>query len=241
MLLNEVERLGVLQGRALWSLESAFTKLRWSAFESDRIYEARFRSKGGLGENSGAGWQEEGSGVEDTRVFIFPREVVENIGKASSIPIFLVSMAFPPIYRTREMTNYMRESFIWHSRSALHLPRPLLEDFRVLCPRFSLFEAEGATADFELPEIVQVTFYAILLNEEVELGVAHDFTAESMKPSFIGLRWSTFEVWMDCVDLTLRGAQLHRSSDEVEVCGSRHDQEEGSGSAGPPAPSSNEE
>ena len=70
MLLNEAERLGVLQGQMLRSLESALTELRCSAFKSwiwlfsDWIYEARFRSKGGLGENSGASRQEEGSGVE---------------------------------------------------------------------------------------------------------------------------------------------------------------------------------
>jgi len=43
---------------------------------------------------------------------------------------------------------------------------------------------------------------------------------------------------MDCVDHALRGAQLDRQPDEMEVRGSRDDQEEGSGSAGPPAPSS---
>ncbi|KAJ8421649.1 hypothetical protein Cgig2_019222 [Carnegiea gigantea] len=84
------------------------------------------------------------------------------------------------------------------------LPRPLPKDFHVLCPCFSLFEAEGATADFELTEIVQATFYAMLLNKAVEMGVAHDFTAESMKSPLIGLRWSTFGVWMDCVDYALR-------------------------------------
>jgi len=81
MLLNKAERLGVLQGQALRSLESALTKPRWSAFESwiwlfsDRIYEARFRSKGGLGENSGAGRQEEGSGVEMTDDDSAPQKV----------------------------------------------------------------------------------------------------------------------------------------------------------------------
>ena len=34
MLLNKVERLGVLQGRALRSLELALVMLHWSTFES---------------------------------------------------------------------------------------------------------------------------------------------------------------------------------------------------------------
>ncbi|KAJ8435553.1 LOW QUALITY PROTEIN: hypothetical protein Cgig2_015408 [Carnegiea gigantea] len=248
MLLNEVERLGVLQGQALWSLELALTELRWTTFESwiwlfsDRIYEARFCSKGGLGENSGAGRQEESSGVEtadedsapekaDTRVFIFPGEVVENTERASSI---LISPYGVPSYLRHEGHDSLREgSFIWRWRSATRPPHPLPEDFHFLCPRFSLSEAEGAAADFELPEIVQATFYAMLLNEAIELSVAHDFTAESMKSSLIGLRWSTFEAQMDCVDHALRGAQLHQSADQVEVRGSQDGQEEGSGSADP--------
>ena len=70
MLLNEAERLGVLHGQALRSLESALAKLHWSTFESwvqlydDRIFEARFRTKAAPDETSGAGLQEEGSEVE---------------------------------------------------------------------------------------------------------------------------------------------------------------------------------
>ncbi|KAJ8421605.1 hypothetical protein Cgig2_025734 [Carnegiea gigantea] len=165
-------------------------------------------------------------GEADIRVFIFLEGVVENIGGAIGLSISLVSMAFPPIYNTREMANYVRGSFIWSWRNTSHPPRPLPEDFHALCPRFSLSEAEGAAADFELPEIVQATFYTIMLNKAVELGVAHDLTAESMKSSLVGLRWSTFEVWMGCVD---------------HVYGPRNGQEEGSGSNGPPAPSSDGE
>ncbi|KAJ8433142.1 hypothetical protein Cgig2_007106 [Carnegiea gigantea] len=113
-------------------------------------------------------------------------------------------MAFPPICNTRKMANYVRESFIWRWRSALRPPRSLPEDFHILCSRFLLSKAEGAAVDFELPQIVQTKFSAMLLNEAVELGVAYDYTVESMKSSLIGLRWSTFEVWMDCVDHTLR-------------------------------------
>ncbi|KAJ8432493.1 LOW QUALITY PROTEIN: hypothetical protein Cgig2_003570 [Carnegiea gigantea] len=265
MLLNEAERLGVLQGQAFRSLESAFTELYWSAFESwiwlfgDRIYETQFRPKGSLGENLGAGQQEESSAREtvdedsaleeaddvkqeegvkpmnarppfhyssnsssiNTTSFShieyssvhLSRGVVENVGSAVSVPVSL--------------------------RSTSHPPHPLPEDFHVLCPCFSLAEAEGAAAEFELPEIVQATFYTILLNEAVELGVADKYTAESTKSSLVDLRSSTFE--MDCMDCPLRGAQLYRPTDEVEVRGSEDGQEERSGSAGPSTPSSDEE
>ncbi|KAJ8426225.1 hypothetical protein Cgig2_003850 [Carnegiea gigantea] len=198
MLLNEAERIGVMQGQTLRSLESALTELCWSAFESDRSTK--------LDSVQRAVWERIQEPVSRKRVGSGNGEVVENIGRASSIPISLFSVAFPPIYNTRETADYVRGSFIWRWRSASCPPRLLPEDFHVLCPRFSLFEAEGTSPDFELPKIVQVIFYAMLLNEVVELGVAHDFTVESMKSSLIGLRWSTFEIWMDCVDHALRGA-----------------------------------
>ena len=81
-------------------------------------------------------------------------------------------------------------------------------------------EAEGAAANYELPEIVQVTFYAMFLNEAIELDIVHGFSAEGSRAALVGLRWSTFEVWMSCVDHVLREAQLHRPADEVEVRGS---------------------
>ncbi|KAJ8427748.1 hypothetical protein Cgig2_008552 [Carnegiea gigantea] len=97
MLLNEAERLGVLHGRALRTLESALTELRWSTFES------------------------------------------------------------------------------WRWRRATCPPHPLPEDYYVLCPCFSLPEAEGTTSDFELLEMMQSTFNAMLLNEAIELGVVRSF------------------------------------------------------------------
>ena len=57
----------------------------------------------------------------------------------------------------------------------------------------------------------------MLLNESVKLGVAHEYTAERMKSSLVGLRRSTFEVWMDCMDYPLRAVQLYRLANEVEV------------------------
>ncbi|KAJ8430667.1 LOW QUALITY PROTEIN: hypothetical protein Cgig2_033823 [Carnegiea gigantea] len=97
----------------------------------------------------------------------------------------------------------------------------------------ALLVAEGAAADFELPEIVHATFYIMLLNEAVELGMAHEFTTVGLKSALIGLRWSTFEVWMGYVDHVLRAAHLQRPADEVEVRGPLDGQEEGFGSNAP--------
>ncbi|KAJ8425173.1 hypothetical protein Cgig2_013327 [Carnegiea gigantea] len=99
-------------------------------------------------------------------------------------------------------------------RSASRPSHPLPKDFNVLCPYFSLAEAEATTAELELPEIVQATFYAMLLNQMLELDVVHEYTVERMKSLL---------------------------PDEVDVKAARDGQKEGSGSADPPAPSSDEE
>ncbi|KAJ8451338.1 hypothetical protein Cgig2_014110 [Carnegiea gigantea] len=124
------------------------------------------------------------------------------------MPIFPFNMAFPPLYSTREIANYVRESFIWHRRRATCPPHPFPEDYHVLCPTFSLPEAKGTAADFELPEMVQATFYAMVLSETVELGVVHGFMTEGLKLALVGLRWSSFETWMSRVDHELREVQL---------------------------------
>jgi len=67
-------------------------------------------------------------------------------------------MAFPPLSDTMEMVDYVRESFIWCWRRATRPSHLLPEDYHILCPHFSLPEAEGAAADFELLEMVQATF-----------------------------------------------------------------------------------
>ncbi|KAJ8429439.1 hypothetical protein Cgig2_021091 [Carnegiea gigantea] len=187
------------------------------------------------------------------------------------------------------MSEYITRHFAWDRRGIAFPQSPLPKDFQTLCPGFELAVAEqaaeyyelqelpqvifyamllneaerlgvlqgqalrsleealtelrwkGTAVDFELLEIVQAIFYTMLLNEAVELRVAHDFMAESMKSSLIGLRWSTFAVWMGCVDHALRGVQLHRPANEVEVRGSQDGEEKGSGPADPPAPSSDEE
>ena len=116
-------------------------------------------------------------------------------------------MAVPLIRNTREMTLFLRETLGWYRRNASHPPRPLPEDFSGLCPGFSLSEAEIAAVELGLPEMVQATFYAMLLNDAVELGAAHEFTGDEMKFVLMDLRWSSFEKWMDCMDDTLRAAQ----------------------------------
>ena len=58
---------------------------------------------------------------------------------------------------------------------------PLPEDFHALCPCFSLPGSDIAVADFQLLEMVQATFYAMLLKEAFKLGMVRSFMAEKSK------------------------------------------------------------
>jgi len=53
-------------------------------------------------------------------------------------------------------------------------------------------DADEATHDFNIPEIVQATFYAMLLNDAVELSLVSRDMARSLKSTLEGLRWITF-------------------------------------------------
>jgi len=56
-----------------------------------------------------------------------------------------------------------------------------------------LSEAVRAALDFELLEMVQAIFYAMLLNDALELGIVIGFHADDLKSSLEGLRWTFFE------------------------------------------------
>ncbi|KAJ8449494.1 hypothetical protein Cgig2_002291 [Carnegiea gigantea] len=201
MLLNEVERLGVLQGQPLLSSVGAPSNrgsgyLVTGSIKPDsaqravlgKIREPVDRKEARSGErqmrtrplrkrpplrmllsrsspNSSSINTTSFSHIRHSSVHLF-EGVVENIGRAVSVTVSLVIMAFPPIHNTREMANYVRKTFIWHWRSASRLPHPLPEDSHILCPCFSLAEAESAVAEFELPEIVQARFYVMLLTKQ---------------------------------------------------------------------------
>ncbi|KAJ8449210.1 hypothetical protein Cgig2_021674 [Carnegiea gigantea] len=90
----------------------------------------------------------------------------------------------------------MRESFRWHWRSAIRSPRPLPDDYQDLCLRFTLSDAERALPDFELPEMIQATFYTLLLNDAIKLAIVSGFLAIDLKLTLEGLRWTSFEAWL---------------------------------------------
>ncbi|KAJ8433006.1 hypothetical protein Cgig2_010982 [Carnegiea gigantea] len=126
---RQAERLGVLQWRTLHIMESALTELRWSTFElwvwlnGDRIMEARFREKAK---------PEDGSSDVEGAAFPSNDDEQERKGRERerewlSLPPSI--MAFPPLCDTKEMADFVRESFRWHWRSSTRPPRPLPGDY----------------------------------------------------------------------------------------------------------------
>ena len=56
--------------------------------------------------------------------------------------------------------------------------------------------AELAAAHYELPELLQVIFYVILLNEAEKLDVLHGPRLRSLEVALTELRWGVFESWI---------------------------------------------
>ncbi|KAJ8434678.1 hypothetical protein Cgig2_024750 [Carnegiea gigantea] len=69
------------------------------------------------------------------------------------------------------MTDHIKETFKWHLRGASRPPHPLPEDYWDLCPSFTLSEAAEVAHDFDILEIIYATFYAMVVNDTIELSV----------------------------------------------------------------------
>ena len=120
------------------------------------------------------------------------REREISVLERESLLVFPI-MAFPPFRDTEEMVYHIRETFKWHLRMASRPPRQLLEVYRDSCSSFTLSDAEEAARYFNIPEIVQATFYVMLLNDILELSVVSRDMAGGLKLTHKGLRWTTFE------------------------------------------------
>ena len=105
-------------------------------------------------------------------------------------------MAFPRSLSTKEMAEYAVHHCEWDRRGVAFSLSPLSKDFQALCPGYELVMAEEAAEHFELPELPQVIFYAMLLNKTERLGVLHGRTVWEMELALTELRWSTFKSWV---------------------------------------------
>jgi len=82
-----------------------------------------------------------------------------------------------------------------------------------------LSDAERAAFNFELPEMVQKTFYAMLLNDAVELDIVSSFMAGDLKLTLEGLRWMCFKSWLCRSSCDLLEVQLRQRTPPGGVCG----------------------
>ena len=66
-------------------------------------------------------------------------------------------------------------------------PHSLPENYHDLCIDFILANIEDAAHDFYIPELVQATFYAMVVNEALELGVLIKGIPAVLKSTLTGL------------------------------------------------------
>ncbi|KAJ8441292.1 hypothetical protein Cgig2_013399 [Carnegiea gigantea] len=105
-------------------------------------------------------------------------------------------MGFPRSLTMDEMTLYVLGNFEWYRKKVVFPPRPLPSDYEELCTDFVLAEAEEYAWDYEIPELPQVVFLAMLLNDTMKLGVLCGWMIGVMESALKELRWSTFQAWV---------------------------------------------
>ena len=69
------------------------------------------------------------------------------------------------------MVQYVIRNFEWDRREVAFPLSSLPNDFQALCQSYHLVITEGDTRWFELPQLSQVIFFAMLLSEAERLGV----------------------------------------------------------------------
>ncbi|KAJ8438374.1 LOW QUALITY PROTEIN: hypothetical protein Cgig2_006292 [Carnegiea gigantea] len=117
------------------------------------------------------------------------------------------SMTFPHFLSTKEMTEWVVYHFEWDRRGVVFPSSLLPKDFPALCPSYELAVAEEATGRFKLPELPQVIFYAMLLNEAERMGVLHERTVRIMESAFTELRWTWFRAKAEPKEESSRAGQ----------------------------------
>ncbi|KAJ8433689.1 hypothetical protein Cgig2_030076 [Carnegiea gigantea] len=109
------------------------------------------------------------------------------------------------------------------------------------CLHFDLAMAEKATRDFYILEVVQAVFYAMVVNEALELGVLSRDLAEHLKLWLEGLQWYLYEAWLQHDKIDLWWAQYCRRANQRAESGPVNGQEENSKLSDASPPSSDDE
>ena len=85
------------------------------------------------------------------------------------------------------MADHVSETFKWHLRKASCPPQLVPVDFQDLCSSFTLPDTEEAAHDFNILEIIQATFYAMMVNDALQLSVVSRDVAEHLRSTLKGL------------------------------------------------------
>lgn len=102
-------------------------------------------------------------------------------------------MVFSYHLNTEEMTLHVWETINWHLRGVAHPPRPLHENYRDLCLDFILADAKEVGRHYQkISKLVHTTFYAMVVNEALELAVLSRNIVTDLKSALMGLRWFIF-------------------------------------------------
>ncbi|KAJ8440417.1 hypothetical protein Cgig2_017650 [Carnegiea gigantea] len=211
ILLNEAERLGVLHGRTLRIMESALTELRWNTFEAwvwqngDRIFKARFWEKAGHEEESSdaeeatspSGDDKQGEAERAVLDFELP-EVIQ-----ATFYAMLLNDAVELGIVSGFLAVDLKLTLEGLRKTLAQRPNPLLADYHGLYPGFDLSLATQHAQDSNIPEMVQAIFYAMVVNDAVELGLTCRLTAECMMWVMQKLDWVPIEFWLENIDCRL--------------------------------------
>ncbi|KAJ8436067.1 hypothetical protein Cgig2_000363 [Carnegiea gigantea] len=142
---------------------------------------------------------------------------------------------------TEEIAIYVLEAFNRRLRRASRPHQPLPADYHELCLDFIRSDAKEDIRDFRAPEKVQVVFYAMVVNEALELGVLSKDLAEDLKSALVGLQCFIFEAWLHLNRNSLLWARCPRLLNSGVGPGLVNGQEESSRSNDAPPPSSDDE
>jgi len=80
---------------------------------------------------------------------------------------------FPNFANTEQVAKYVRDSFRWALREpSTPGPRPLPPDYHCLCSRFDLGVVMRYAHDSNIPEMAQIIFYVMVIDDATELGLS---------------------------------------------------------------------
>ena len=150
-------------------------------------------------------------------------------------------MVFPYFLNTKQAADHVRATFFWRWREHVRHPRLLPKDYRSLCPYFDHDVAETCTQDCHSPELTQVVFYAMVLNDAMALWVSCAFVADTLRWALECLNWGVFESWLETKGKTLCRAHNQRLAHPGANLDPTGSQEENSRSSDASSPSSDEE